>query len=232
MTHFALLEKNTLPAAFAEVIKINNLVGNTAKPCRETLKHQLDIIRSELDELNEGYEAADNHEFVDGIGDVLFTLAGLYGRMGFTVPDRFNPVPITDMRELLMLANRSFGGIEALSDVAFSSVYVAITALLQQTVEYIDELARLGGWDSFEILNAVIASNWTKFDRSESDAKRTALKYEAAGIAVEQKVQVIDGEDAYIVTYSATDQPDQKGKPMRKGKWLKSVNFQDTQFNL
>lgn len=223
-----------LTKLFQEVIKINEMVGNVALPNRDRLQHQLDIIQSEFGEFLDGLEAGDTVETRDGCADTLFTLAGLYGRMQFELPT-YLPSAQVDLDDLeshksahdFMMV--SMGAILVLSRCSFASVYIAIKEVTEHLIANLLYVADSYMIDYVEDLRAVIDSNWTKFDTDEGSAMATRLKYEALGIAVEQRHKEQDGK-TFTVTFSAADQKDEKGRDMRKGKWLKSVNFVDVNF--
>lgn len=80
----------------------------------------------------------------------------------------------------------------------------------------------------------LIESMMTKFDQTEEDAAKTRRKYAELGMEVyqETKFMLIDGQQTpMIVTFSAKDQPDTKGRLSPKGKWLKSWLFAEPRYD-
>lgn len=90
--------------------------------------------------------------------------------------------------------------------------------------------ARLG-FPADEDFREVCRSNMTKFDLTIEDRVRTAAKYLEKGIETYSvSRQLSPSEPVYYITYSAKDQIGLDGKSYPKGKWLKSVNFQEPLF--
>lgn len=224
-----------LSVLFARVVAINNLVGNTAHPNRETALHQLKgIIRPEMEELQIGIDMRDLHETRDGLADVLFTLAGLYGRMGLAIPEHWDLTDLSGLRSTNDCLRKLFDcqtALEIIAEQQFAGISAAMSAIAGNCVELAIKIAQLEDIDYLSDLEAVIASNMTKFDRDEESAKATRDKYWAISVDTFQKNQsVSEDEPPYIVTFSAKDQHGYDGKDYPMGKWLKSVNFQDTDF--
>ena len=75
----------------------------------------------------------------------------------------------------------------------------------------------------------VCRSNFTKFDKTREDAEETAAKYLEKG--VETYYTGRPHEDTMLfVTFSAKDQVGNDGKHYPKGKWLKSIHFEEPNF--
>lgn len=88
--------------------------------------------------------------------------------------------------------------------------------------------ARLG-FPADKDFKEVCRSNFTKFDKTEEDAKETAAKYLEKG--VETYYVGRPREDVLVyVTYLAKDQVGIDGKSYPKGKWLKSIHFEEPVF--
>jgi len=88
--------------------------------------------------------------------------------------------------------------------------------------------ARLG-FPADQDFKEVCRSNFTKFDKTEEDAKLTKAKYLEIGI--ETYYVGRPREDVLVyVTYSAKDQVGTDGKSYPKGKWLKSIHFEEPVF--
>lgn len=87
------------------------------------------------------------------------------------------------------------------------------------------------GFPADEDFREVCRSNMTKFDLTIEDRVRTAAKYLEKGIETYSvSRQLSPSEPVYYITYSAKDQIGLDGKSYPKGKWLKSVNFQEPLF--
>lgn len=68
---------------------INAIAGNPPNAGWEAIDKQIDIIRSEFNELRDGIAARDIHELRDGIQDLLFTVYGLAHRAGIDADQDF-----------------------------------------------------------------------------------------------------------------------------------------------
>ena len=78
----------------------------------------------------------------------------------------------------------------------------------------------------------VVASQFTKFDRTVEDAQRTKAKYDALGMQTHYEARLLPGDEVpYFVTYSSIDQTDGEGRPCSAGKWLKSWQFQEPRYH-
>lgn len=218
-----------LTTLFQNTIVINEMVGNIPTPTRETLKHQLNIIHSEFIELMNGVDTEDRKEIRDGVADVLFTIAGLYGRLGIDLPKYLPPAQNSEPSEPFLYTQICMGALTILAECHFAAIYTAIGAVLEQALSNLLCFAEQQQIQVEKDLQAVVDSNRTKFDRDEGSAQATQWKYQALGIDVDQREQWHDGQ-LYYVTYSAADQIDDKGRQMPKGKWLKGVSFIDVNF--
>ncbi len=224
--------KNPLIDLFHETIAINNLVGNTCQPTTETLRHQLRIIHSEADELAAGIKDNDRHEIRDGIADVMFTLAGLYGRMGLDIPQHL--IPRDDLNEPHIDEVRAaVSALHTLSHLQFDTVYAALNHVADYAVFRVWQLGESLNVDILGDFKAVILSNRTKFDRNREDAEKTRLKYAAIGVDTYYKECGMEGDlIPYYITFSSRDQTGDDGRSYPANKWLKSINFQDTNFHI
>lgn len=93
-------------------------------------------------------------------------------------------------------------------------------------------LAHRVGIDAQADYALIVASQFTKFDRTVEDAERTKAKYDAKNMQTHYEARFLPGEEApYYVTYSSVDQIDDQGRPCSAGKWLKSWQFQEPRFN-
>jgi hypothetical protein len=225
--------QNPLINHFRSTITINHLVGNVEQRTIETLRHQLGIIRSEVEELRQGITMDDVHEMRDGVADVLFTIAGLYGRMGFALPEHlYTDTSFASVGRCMTAVERHMATLDVLSSLTFESVYVAIQETAASMTEWVYQLGQVAGFDVLADFDAVITSNWTKFDQSESDAKLTALKYDMIGVRTHYtKCVSPDTQQTYYVTFSSETQKGLDGKEYPGGKWLKSCHFKDTNFS-
>lgn len=90
------------------------------------------------------------------------------------------------------------------------------------------------GLDSIGDFAEVVRANQSKFDYTERDAALTVEKYAKLSVKVYQKVDDLAGGIRRWVTFADGDQhPDENGKPKYiHGKWLKSHNFRDVEFDL
>lgn len=98
-------------------------------------------------------------------------------------------------------------------------------------------MAARAGLDADADMQAVFASQYTKFDRTLADVAITKQKY--LNIGVETDVHTFEGSmfdtDQFIpvvlyVTKSSKDQTGTDGKIYRKGKYLKSHQFEEPAF--
>lgn len=225
-----------LDALNREIGDINALVGNVCAPTRETFEHQLKIILSEVSELETGLIEGRRDQIRDGIADVLFTLIGMLARMGYLEYSADSAAQsaycdrVTEdgsLAELIYFLRK----IEKTSQKVKSDElnHAAINAEITAFIGGVIRIALSHDIDWLYDLRSVVDSQWSKFDRSEADAIITALKYQAAGLKTKYEPKEWNGV-TYYVTYSAADQPDVKGRPIPKGKWLKSCRFQDVDF--
>lgn len=64
-----------------KVDEFNTIAGNLKKkPTKKQLLAQIDLIQEELDEARDGVNDNDSEEFLDGIGDLVVTLFGLFSQ--------------------------------------------------------------------------------------------------------------------------------------------------------
>lgn len=110
------------------------------------------------------------------------------------------------------------GNMEGLQD-DIMDLFFTVTGLLWRSGTW-NNARTTGDWQ------AVINSQWSKFDFSEEEWLKTKAKYDAYGMEVEYVVKQYEGKDYYI-TLSAKDQLDEKARNCSKGKWLKSYKFKD-----
>jgi len=82
------------------------------------------------------------------------------------------------------------------------------------------------GLDADADMQAVLEGVMTRFCKDQDALDRTKAKYDALGVAY-----YVEGEFPTVCLKSAKNQPDPKGAgSLPKGKFLKSVDFQDTVF--
>lgn len=225
---------------FEEVAVISRIGGAGPTPTRETVYHQIKIIRSEALELkDDGFAKMDRQEIRDGIADVLFTVAGGYARFDIPLPRDFEPVRLSNTAEAEQMVCKILGVLDTMEILASKNLmdyYVVMGILLKDIAEKAISIATHYGLPYEYDLEMVCASQWSKFDNNPEDAALTVARYAENGVEVYQEVRYLDGEQAsaiatsYIVTHSAKDQNDLKGRPIPKGKWLKSVNFKEPEF--
>lgn len=77
-------------------------------------------------------------------------------------------------------------------------------------------------------MQTICDNQFAKFDLSAEDAEKTRAKYLAEGVETTWHQGQYDGR-TYYVTTSAKDQL-YRGKPIGKGKWLKSWKWQEPEF--
>lgn len=91
-------------------------------------------------------------------------------------------------------------------------------------------LAGRYGFDAAEVLKRVNDSQFSKFDKNTDDLLDTRTKYTRLGVETFFIKKEYQGETVYVTkvtdTVTGTD-----GKVYLKGKWLKSVNFQEPRFD-
>lgn len=222
-----------LITCFKEVAAISRIGGAGPDPSRETVEHQIKIILSEANELVvDGFGELNRHEVRDGIGDVLFTVAGAYARFDIPFPNSFEPVELNSYNEAEETSRKIIGILNAmqiLADKNLMDYYVVMGLLLKDIAEKAISIANYFGLPYINDLEAICASQWTKFDSTSSAGFNTVERYTNSGVEVYQEVRRAH-EREYIVTHSAKDQNDLKGRPIPKGKWLKSVNFEEPEF--
>lgn len=91
--------------------------------------------------------------------------------------------------------------------------------------------AHRAGIDLLADFSAVVQSNLTKIDRNAVDALRTMDKYRQMGVDTVYREVVADDRSYWItLTAGEDEQVDVKGKRYPPGKWLKSVHFEDVNF--
>lgn len=77
----------------------------------------------------------------------------------------------------------------------------------------------------------IVASQFTKFDRTVEDAEKTKAKYAALNMQTHYEARLLPGDEVpYFVTYSSIDQIDGEGRNCSAGKWLKSWRFEGPRF--
>ena len=77
---------------------------------------------------------------------------------------------------------------------------------------------------------AVALSNFSKFDETQDSALATKKKYEALNVETFVRTTKVSNDKVLYVTVSAKDQVGNDGKSYPKGKFLKSVHFQEPSF--
>lgn len=222
-----------LSAQHDAVAAINRMAGNYIVPTTETALHQINkIILPEVRETLDGLIAEDEHEIRDGVGDILFTVAGLYARLGYAFPENIMVPTIVKYTR----TEAAFTALTLQSVCEESATMIAIVGLeeygrqLNGHMETMLRAAcRLGHMHGFPIqqdLQAVIDSNFTKFDTTEDEARQTAAKYARLGVDTVYHSATYEGRQLYVTKVEdATKGTDGKSYPA--GKWVKSVNFQE-----
>lgn len=91
-------------------------------------------------------------------------------------------------------------------------------------------LAGRYGFDAAEVLRRVNESQFSKFDKNMDDLLDTRTKYTRLGVETFFIKKEYGGETVYVTKVSETA-TGTDGKTYLKGKWLKSVNFQEPRFD-
>lgn len=98
-------------------------------------------------------------------------------------------------------------------------------------------LAYVAGIDADTDHLCVTQSNFSKFDKSTEDAKKTLDKYKALGVDVKTVMTTLKDairghaiHETYYIAISTKDQTDIKGKFYPKGKFLKSYLWKEPNF--
>lgn len=217
-------------------IAVNNLVGNVKNPSDATFAHQLlKIIIPETQELIDGLDALDAHEIQDGIADVGFTIAGMYGRMGYDLPAQlsaqYRPCGwrLEDVKSLAFRIKDTLLATEALSVPVLMSYEPDAESALENVLSALMAMSDYFEIDAALDLAIVVNSQFTKFDSSETEAAATAAKYATLNVPTYFEAHQY-GDVTYYVTFSAEDSVGNDGKSYPKNKWLKSVNFKEPVF--
>lgn len=225
-----------IDAHFSQVTAINRLAGNYIVPTEETVLHQTrKIILPEVRELIAGITTQDEHETRDGIGDVLFTAAGLYARCGMAWPSQFTP-HLQDFSAFTVRRNvlDMLSGCEAICFdtelLGYEQAARTIPAALNFIVKDALVLGQMYGYPVLDDLQAVIDSNFSKFDKTEDDALMTRAKYAQLGVQTAYHPATYEGTKLYVTKVTA-DEIGRDGKEYPAGKWVKSVNFREPQFS-
>lgn len=93
-------------------------------------------------------------------------------------------------------------------------------------IYYAELIAALLGFDSDADDAEVHRSNMSKFDTNEEDLLATVKKYYDLGVETVVRETAIDDVKYYVVKV-AHDQDGKDGKFYRRGKFLKSINFEE-----
>ncbi len=224
----------TLEAEFDQVAMINRLAGNHKNPVPATVKHQAQsIIKSETLELHKGLIEDDAHEIRDGVADVLFTVAGMFARLGFNTSCLFAfpregtnylPKTILSYSESLTHYCDAMTAL-SLADHQYNSpnIYDILKIMADRAIV----IGTSFGYPVRQDLQTVIDSNMSKFDRTEGDAIATVQKY--AKLGVKTKYHKVDTESGpYFVCLVKEYNPRaEDGKEYPEGKWVKSCNFRE-----
>ena len=92
-------------------------------------------------------------------------------------------------------------------------------------------LAHRAGIDADADFLEVVRSNMFKFDANEEDCMLTAEKYSQQGVSTNAFImRDTEANRVYYITRSAKDQNDHREKFLPAGKWLKSHNFEEPQY--
>lgn len=225
-------EMNKFHALAADTIAINQMVGNNNNPGVEAFRHQMAIIASEFEELEDGFNLDNRTELRDGLADVFFTVGALYGRMHWALPNALpEPCHGEDPAGLVVWIGRQMSALKVLTTLSFDTVFYAARHIADQILTNCVVLGKALKIDLLADWEAVNTSNWTKFDSDPETAARTVKKYEDKGIAVYQIMVGRDDGKTFFITFSLKEQFDEKGRAMPANKWLKSINFVDVDFS-
>lgn len=231
----------------------------SAEQHAEACRSQLYIIRSELRELLVALRAGEDSllEIRDGVADVIVTADGLRHRLCIGAqPDVVGQAVVkfeSDFAELdrsLQSFNENFHKLVGVQAIDYETLELLPTS---STCTYVDgdaisylhgldlvtscysiafQVAALEGIPVIEDQVAVFRSNMSKFDTDFETAQKTIEKYRNMGIAVHiEEVRSMNGLDlcTFYIVKSSKDQ-DVGGKDYPKGKFLKSINFQEPVF--
>lgn len=222
-----------LTKQYDAVAAINRMAGNYIVPTTETALHQLNkIILPEVRETLDGLIAEDEHEIRDGVGDILFTVAGLYARLGYAFPESIIvPTHLKYTREEAALSTLTLMGVceEAATLVAIHGLEAygeKLNAHMETMLRIACRIGHMHGYPVEQDLQAVVDSNFTKFDKTEDDAWQTKAKYSQLGVDTEYHQASYEGTKLYV-TKVATAGKGSDGKNYPAGKWVKSVNFKE-----
>lgn len=220
---------------FSRVAAINRLAGNYITPRYDTVRHQAEhIIKPEARELIAGIAANDAWEIRDGVADVMFTLAGMYARLGLRDPSSdiieavvARPITLETATEMAASLPALCDAMCAIAKADFRANLGAVTTILNMVLARTSAIGAHFGYPLMEDLDAVIESNMSKFDTLEGDADATVAKYAKLGVAVQAVLTRTTAGDAYFVCRVISDSVGTDGKTYPTGKWVKSVNFKE-----
>lgn len=232
--------------------RLNEVAGNPAfsadlaeDEVHARIRHQCGLIVEEAEETLQGLSAGDVELVRDGLADVLVTVTGLLHRAYPTEKHTWEfdkalfPGPVYYPTETLSLAINSLSNYGAsFKKISQGEMAIDMDELRQacfHLVTFVQLFATITGIPLFEDHAAVSRSNMSKFDTDRETAELTVAKYAALGIDVEIR-ETVYGETNYFVVVSAKDQEvemfatDGTSNGIRqfpKGKFLKSVNYQE-----
>lgn len=85
------------------------------------------------------------------------------------------------------------------------------------------------GLNGDDVMAEVLDALETRFDTTLEDAQKTVEKYRALNVEVEIRPCTYEGVDYYVVK-STIDQVGNNGEEYAQGKWLKSYQFREPNF--
>jgi hypothetical protein len=184
---------------FQKTAHFNKLMGKTKESATfEMIESQIDLIHEECDETLEAIHDNDLQEMRDGFCDMYVTVAGLMVLIGHE--------PKQAPTYKTMSAEQFAKDLPKWLDDGDWIEFLA----------HIEASARSLGFDFDADMDAVNASNMSKFCHTEAQARETVKFFNRIGVSTE--LRHIDG---FIAVVSAEDQPN-----FPAGKLLKSVNYQ------
>lgn len=237
------------PAHFILNKKINAIAGNNPvtdvndmQAAAKIILAQQPLITSEYEEFVKGLRENNIDLIRDGLADIIVTCDGMLSRLGVTMYDydigndyialikKYN-IPLED------IGQRFLKNIAAsVRRIGVDAKYVAAGKLnnhlrnniIHNAIAAIRDVTRFSVVANIDVMadqTAVFVSNLSKFDTNIEVAKQGVEKYKNLGVSTAIESVTHDGGTYYVIK-SDSDQI-VNGKDYPKGKFLKSVLFQE-----
>lgn len=238
-------------------LPLNASAEQHAEACRSQLYIIRSELRELLMALRAGDSVEALREIRDGVADVIVTADGLRHRLCLgSQPDAIaysvtrSETISSEMAGCLHTFNVNFSklvGADAIDEETLellpasstcayecgdATSYLNALVLVTSCYSIAFQVAHRFGIPVIEDQVAVFRSNMSKFDTDFETAQKTIEKYRNLGIAVHiEEVRSMNGLslDTFYIVKSSQDQ-DVGGKDYPKGKFLKSINFQEPVF--